>query len=222
MTNNDKYLVKTILDYLLYLKEKWDQQIDNNSLRISSVILRRLLIEDNLGRAWRVLGLLKQPKILAPNLEEAIQHISCNKITFAQAGGANFKGMTINYLCEVNFAMTPEQIKSRSQNRLNLSLTPFYLNKFLESPCFIYEGNVINRRQLIQYITNKLGGVHIDADRDSDEQEFEFLDAISNSCRVIDKDAIYYELLSLGQSLLRSRDIAKFIKLATGCLKRVD
>jgi len=69
---------------------------------------------------------------------------------------------------------------------------------------------VVSRRELVQYVANKLGGTHIDTKRDFSkikERKFALLDQVREMIRVADKNAIYYELLSIGQSLVQSDDI---------------
>jgi hypothetical protein len=46
-------LLKTVVEDLTYLKDEWDQNIDDAAIRRGSTVLRRLLVNGELQRAWR-------------------------------------------------------------------------------------------------------------------------------------------------------------------------
>ena len=81
------------------------------------------------------------------------------------------------------------------------------LRAFVESPCMVIEGAVVIRRVLIKYVSNKLGGAHFDRTRGFSQEEIAFrrLDSVGSTLRLADKNAIYFELLSIGQALARER-----------------
>jgi hypothetical protein len=70
----------------------------------------------------------------------------------------------------------------------------------------VVEGEVFRRREIIQYVANKLGGAHYDERRDERER---LLDYAQEAYKVADKKPIYFELLSTGQKLVRSPDIER-------------
>jgi len=205
------YLLEVVANHLRFLCEEWDQNIDDESLRRSSNVLRMLLVEPNLLNAWQIAGFSREPEIVAPTLEKHLQTYSLNDILFATAGGAEYKGTTIAMLCISSEARTPEQIREISK------IGPFILKhhklvEFSESTCIIVRGLSVNRRELIKYVANKLGGDHIDLRRDLSkplEQKFAYLDKIRETIQVAEKNAIYYEILSIGQSLVRSDDVQR-------------
>lgn len=60
-------LLRIVFEDLKYLGEQWDASIEEASLRISSPVLRRLLVHGQLRRAWKATGFIKEPQIRAPS-----------------------------------------------------------------------------------------------------------------------------------------------------------
>jgi hypothetical protein len=75
----------------------------------------------------------------------------------------------------------------------------------------IVAGQAINRREIINYVANKLGGVHFDKNRKPDERAFKVLDDHRGKLHLQGIDILYYELLAIGQHLLRSGDISGWL-----------
>jgi hypothetical protein len=217
MSKEQRYLVNLVREDLTYLKEKWDQEISDESLRRSSNVLRNLLVEDQLGRAWRIIGFEKQPVIRAPDLERYIDDLDISRIMLAQAGGAVYHGMEIVVFTAGKYALSPEQIRKRAQKNPDALKRQFYLKEYLDSLCMVIKGNRIYRRELIKYVANKLGGTHVDFRRNpSNETERKYiaLDSIPHNLEVGEKRAIYLELLSIGQSIATAADTERFISVA--------
>lgn len=82
----DLYRIRVVRQDLEFLRDKWDNSIDEPSLRRSSNVLRGLLVDGNLGRAWRALGLERQPIILAPDLDSMLTGIEPQRVEFAPTG----------------------------------------------------------------------------------------------------------------------------------------
>ena len=200
-------LLEIVRSDLAYLYDEWDEDITDDSLRRSSPVLRRFLVHGDLLRAWRRVGFDDQPQIIAPTLEEHLKRVPTEDINFATAGGAVHKGVTVAALCvrrsKPIFAEEMKIIKELS------ALGPVVekkhrLMEFVESPCIIVKGAAFARRELIQYVANKLGGAHYDETRDA---KLILLDDALKTTRVADKNSVYYELLSIGQGLARAPDI---------------
>ena len=83
---------------------------------------------------------------------------------------------------------------------------------FTAAPCMVIKGKLIPRRVVIKYVSNKLGGAHHDPRRGKSEEEllFSCLDRIQNYL-LMGKPAVYFELLSAGQALVRSTDIGRLV-----------
>jgi len=208
----NSYILKVVASDLKYLGEEWDQDIDDDSLRRSSNVLRMLLVDGKLLEVWRSAGFDDQPQIVAPTLEEHLKRFRLEDIQLAQAGGAEFKGITVAAIFTLSTSLNQEQIKELYALGPRVHTASYKLADFIESPCIIVEGIIITRRELVKYVANKLGGAHIDQRRDiskPQERKFVYLDKIRETMQVAGKPAIYYELLSIGQSLVRSDDIKR-------------
>jgi hypothetical protein len=216
LSKEDRYIIGVVHEDLVFLREKWDQEVSDESLRRSSNVLRNLLVEDQYGRAWRALGLDRQPQISAPDMDNYFDGFDISQIVLAQAGGAIYRGMQIAALCSGRYVLSPEQRMKRVQKGPYALENKFYLREYLESPCMIVKGVKIARRQLIKYIANKLGGIHIDFRRDNaspEDRQYILLDSIPDNIEVAGKKPLYYELLSIGQCVAKADDTEKFISI---------
>lgn len=108
---SEEQLIDIVGVDLLFLREEWDASIDDHSLRRSSTVLRRLLVENELQRAWKKAGLPNEPRIRASTLTPLLTAVPLPRIRFATAGGATFKGVQIRGLMAVNYAMTESEIR---------------------------------------------------------------------------------------------------------------
>jgi hypothetical protein len=163
----DKEL-QIVLQDLDFFHSEWDQDVSDESLRRSSPVLRRFLVEEQLLRAWRSTGLSGQPEVLAPTLSKRLTVASLNAVRFATAERADYKGMTVALFFQSDEALTPAQIKKISE--LGPPEAKQTLTEFTNSTCMIVEGTPITRIELIKYVANKLGGAHYDSKRDKDYQ----------------------------------------------------
>lgn len=208
--------IRLTAEDLSFLRREWEQDVSDASLRRSSPILRRLLVEGVLLRAWRDLGLAKQPTIRACSLEATVKNLALSNIRFAQAGGATYRGVTVTPVIEYSY-LPPEQAVKAFQSDPEGPDRDFSLKAFSEGTCIVARGTSISRNTLIKYIANKLGGVHLDLSRDSNKEEerkFSLLDEVRVELITADKPAIYFEYLSIGQSLVKSTDIESFLSMA--------
>jgi hypothetical protein len=203
-------LLEVVVSDLVFLREEWDEEVDDHSLRRSSTILRRLLVDNELQRAWKAVGFEKEPLIEASTLQKLIETAPLDKIAFAAAGGAKYKGVELRGAIMRNYAMTQEEIQKEYAH--GVPSASLGLRAFIEAPSVIIKGKKIPRRVVIKYVSNKLGGAHHDAKRGKTEEEliFSLLDG-AQQIRLLNKPAIYFELLSAGQALVGSADINKLI-----------
>ncbi len=222
-TAEESYLIKIVAEDLKFLQDDWDEEISDASLRISSVILRKLLVENEYGKAWRtkIIGFNKQPSITAVDSDAYMigknQEFPIEKIAIAVMGGATYKGTIIQGFRYKNYAETPENVAKEYERTKYLMNNPreYMLNDFLNSTSCIVYGQKINRREIIQYVTNKKGGVHIDFQRNRQlDEKFKLIDKSYSSLKLVNKDYVYYELLSIGQAIANSEDAKSFIKKA--------
>lgn len=213
MNANDLYVIETVAQDLSFLRESWDESIDDASLRRSSNVLRMLLVDGNYGRAWRLAGFSQEPRIIATDLSANLGTIDRSRIVYAQAGGARFQGMELAGALMVNYAMTDRELAQRTGNRSSPLRSEYGLSQFVESDCIIYKGVHIKRREIIQYVANKLGGAHLDVNRSlSKEHKDVLLDELRNTMQLVGKPSIYFELLSIGQAIAQAKDTLRFLE----------
>lgn len=211
----DVQLARLVAEDLDYLFKEWNQDIDDASLRRSSPILRALLVEGLLGRAARQIN--REIRVMAPAIGRVVSEAELRECTFFQAGGAKYKGTMVQSMSLMSRAKTPAEMKAsyeRSKDVIGKSY-PVKMGVFLKQASFVVRGVLINREEVIKYVANKLGGAHYDSSRAAPkdggdvslEQKYALLDEVRAGMSTADKNAIYYELLSIGQRVVNSRDI---------------
>lgn len=151
--------------------------------------------------------------ITAPALTLTLEGVPPEKLAFATAGGAWYKGAQISGFC-LGFGRNP-MYEAKSENvKSVLPSETVPLTKFVDAPCAVVSGEVVSRRLLIKYIANKLGGAHYDPKRLPDERVFSLLDSVRERIKILDKPVVYFELLSIGQALAMAPDIERFLSAA--------
>ncbi len=213
----DHELIKVVSEDLDYLSDEWTQDIDDPSLRRSSPVLRALLIEGYLMRVANMLN--EQIMVMAPLISMNEERLNDPSITFYQSGGAKYKGMEVQFMRQRNRAISPEERKKAYEEQKDLigQSSPIKLTKFMKQVSFMIDGIRINREEVVKYIANKRGGAHYDGSRNDKkpgskgdlEKKFMALDSIHAGTRMADKNAVYYELLSIGQRLVSSQDVQR-------------
>jgi hypothetical protein len=199
--------LQIVVDDLRYITEEWDDSIEDHALRRDSAVLRRLLVQNDFQRAWRIAGFEKEPRLTAPTLSHTLSRFPRQRIVFAAAGGAVYKGVEVQgvLVAKGRRATGGPPPDKPPQERCGLK-------DFMEAPCIVAAGDLISRRVLIKYVANKLGGAHFDTARQSgkdDEVLFSELDSVRQQFEVGGKNAIYFELLSIGQVLAKNQDVGR-------------
>ena len=143
-----------------YLTVEWNENIEDDALRRGSTVLRRLLVDGDLQRAWRVAGFERTPRITCSTLRPILRSEPLDKIAFAAAGGAKYQGAELRGALMVNYAKLPDQVKSDYESGVPSEQVP--LKDFIESACIVVKGQIVARCVLIKYVANKLGGAHHD------------------------------------------------------------
>lgn len=211
-TYMDKQFLESVLDALDFIFDKWDQNITDGSLRVTSPVLRRLVSYGDLGRAWREVGFTKEFSISAPDLRAMIDGYPILRIDFAAAGGALYQGAQLSGIKILDMARQPNQTQGEPPYQ------SFSVSSFQRSECLLLtrryklggmKQEILTRGELINFFANKYGGAHYDPKRTSSKEEL--LDWFLNNfpLKVLDKRVIYFELLSIGQSLATSQDVQK-------------
>ncbi|MGE5607606.1 MAG: hypothetical protein ACM3YE_18175 [Bacteroidota bacterium] len=216
MDSADIYLIKPVYENLLYLRETWRGYANDAILRISSNVLRVLLVDDCYGKAWRLIGFDKQPRVMAVDSDAVIfgkgQEYPLEKIDIAVAGGASYGCRTSTYGFRQGTFITDPKKNFFDITEMNQNYREYFLSEFLESTSLVVDGVKLNRREVIQYVCNKLGGTHIDSNRKKDAKEQKFVKLDNRPAFNLQyKDFLFFELLSIGQTIGASSDAEKFI-----------
>ncbi len=198
-----------VVSHLRSLRDEWNASATDELLTRSLNSLRILLVDQQYCRAWQIAGFPKQPEIPATSGGQG------EGIVTSQAGGGEFSNITlVQSTTMFNRAMSDEEVKERFAQFKAQSLAPLLpLSAYVKSTCIIHSGQRISRGELIKYVANKLGGTHIDQkDRPKDAAKFAALDNLMATWRLADKRGPYYELLSIGQAVGRSRDADRLLR----------
>jgi hypothetical protein len=176
--------------------------------------LRRLLVENAYGDAWRALGFHGEPKVRAVDLKQIIGSTPLSEVDMALAAGA-----VIGKISMVGLSMT------RSKNVSNPSppITAdgfhgereFTLSGYLGSNAGIVAGRSATRRDVIKYFANVKGGVHVGKTaRKAEAKLVARMDKFEKRVRLCRKDGLLVELIAIGQALARSPDTTTFLEKA--------
>jgi hypothetical protein len=203
-------LLRITANDLLFLRDEWDQSVSDDSLRRSSPVLRRLLVHNDLQRAWKAAGFEREPVIVTTDLLKNVDDVPMDTIVFASAGGALYNGV------ELQGALIAKGAPDANRKVGPPPPLEIGLRKFIESPSVIVNGHLIPRRLVVKYVANKMGGAHYDPKRTKSEEERQFvrLDRAAADVVILGKNAVYFELLSIGQALVASADVKKLYEAA--------
>ena len=212
----DQSGLAVVVEDLEYLRDQWSDSVADPEIRRGSALLRRLLVEDQFGRAWRAADFEKQPAIVAPDLEAMLGSFDRTGVRVALAGGALHGGVYVAGITFVNGSESPEPVKDATDGIFE---HPFALTDYLASPCAYVQGESISRRDLIKYVANVRGGVHLTSGSHARRREQELIRRVGRLEGLIDhhsKDGLFFELLSVGQSIGKTPDALKLIDRVRG------
>ncbi len=212
-------LLVTVAEDLEYLA-RWGSEISNAEIRRGSAILRRLLVDDVYGLAWRAIGETKEPLLIAIDLSLMLGD-QANRVLYALAGGALLRGARWGSMC-ANEGST-SIIRGEPSQGLRENGYPFEkvftLSKYLSSLSGVVEGRTFNRRDVIKYIANVKGGVHLSVKmRKAEEKLIARLSKIEKKIMLHKTDendktnGLLIEILAIGQALGNSSDARAFIQ----------
>ncbi len=206
----DTELLKYVLEELDYIAGQWRHDMEDVAIRKVSTSLRSLLIENKVQLAWKTIGFTKQIRVMAPSLDSILKRPDVDRIQFAEAGGGASHGFTIMGLTVSDRVLTPEEVKAEYSKGPGAHQKLYWLTDYLDSGCILIQGVQVSRRELILYVCNKLGGAHFDPKRDTTkklEEKFARLDSYRQIMGIGNRDAVHFELLSIVDSLQRSKDL---------------
>lgn len=213
-------LLPTVREDLLHLSRDFSQPIDEGALRRSSPVLRRFIADGELQRAWKAAGFAREPVLEGFDLDAYLTGIDRNLVVSSSAGGATVDGRIIGPTLVGRFTSTDEEYARRYAQIISASFRKFTLSEFSSSSALVTEGTTITRRQVVKYISNKLGGTHHDTKRDLKEDGLSFtaLDYVTKGrpIQIADKTPVYFELLAIGQAFGKSKDLQRLVESIQG------
>jgi len=204
--------IKVIIEDIEYLRDHWSEGATDPELRRGSAVLRRLVVEKYLGHAWRAMGHDKDPKIVCTDLDYGFSGIDLSEIECALAGGALSNGIYSACMCINKGGTAPDMKEGFLERELGLS-------NYDSSTCAIVQGKTITRSELIKYMANVKGGVHLGSSRARKKEQ----DVIKKVARLegrfnaFNSDGLFFETLSIGQSLAKSPDVIQLVKEFREC-----
>ena len=193
----DADLIKLAQAHLRALLHANFPLVDEHSLRVASAPLRLLLVEGNLSRAWKALG------VGGPILIEAY--------CFASIPGPDSIGF-----CGGADMLPGIPVSVGWGDDVRLEVKRLNLDAFLNGHCICAKGIRVARRELVQYIANTKGGTHYDPKGKSPKSQgskFSLLRELEQSglaemgIKLNDRNLVHHELSSIIQSVLRSPQV---------------
>lgn len=202
----------SVADDLKFLQDSWGQHISDGDIRRGSAVLRRLLVEDVYGSAWRAAGFEKEPRLIAVDLMQLLGSIPLHNVNIGLAGGAHLKGMQVAGLLMARGVHTPAGKHPHVPPDSYPGAREYSLSDFLKSPSGVVDGRTFTRREVIKYIANIKGGVHLGGKRRKAEAKLVArLGKIEKRIRVQMSDGLLVEIVAIAQALAKSENAKQFI-----------
>lgn len=235
-----------VAEDLRWLCETWldaPARLPDGELRRGSATLRGLLNDNMVQRAWRYHGLEGAPTVVAPDLAALAAHegMELRHAASLVAGGAIVGHVHISMVgvwradnattgvsadADEGFAVKVGSIMrdTRGDGKVN-SLTPLVekewrLSAYLDAPAAVRRGQMISRKQIIDYFANYAGGVHLDRAVGNANAEkralFELVAELEQRVLCDKTEGLYFELLSIGQALGGSASLQRLVAAIDG------
>lgn len=182
----------------------WSDAPPPENIRQGSLLLRRLLLDRELVRAWQGAGFEREPQIVAVDLPATVAAQGPGRPEFALAGSVRYTG--------VNGEGVPVWKPGESRSRPLVRAYP--LSQYLESPSIFLGRATIARREVVKYVAHGHGATPAGSAKGrKQEQEFAGymarLEAKANAYR---SGAMHLELFSIGQALAQTPDVHKLLE----------
>jgi hypothetical protein len=211
--------LRTVSEDLQFLRDGWGPDIPDPDIRRGSATLRRLLVEDAYGQAWRQVGFPKQPKLIAVDLEAIVQGIEPHRFGFALAAGANFRGIYASGMIGAQMSAPPDSPPAPSRPNGYPGEQEFTLSEFLSSRSGIVDRHSFTRRDVIQYIAHVKGGVHLKGKgRRKELQLIARMKPFEKRLTFETTDGFLLELVAIAQAVGMSDDARKLVEAISQAL----
>ena len=214
MINPSLRLVAEDLTFLM----TWGGDITTPDIRRGSATLRRLLVEGAYGNAWRTAGLLKEPTIFAPDLHEAVTRQGLEHVAFAFTGARELRGVEISEGVFFKIGAAPSSTtESPNSDPDGMPLKQFGINAYVNAPCAYIDGRWVSRADVIKYIANVQGGVHLSQSKGKREAELsQKVKGVADRISFNDIDGLHWELVAIAQAVGQSEDASRYVRAYGG------
>ena len=213
---NQRRFVRTIIEDLEHVREQCESRVGEPDVRRLSAVLRRLLIDSDLRKAWKLLGFEKEPKLQAPTLGPLLKTYPLKRVLLAWAGGALAQGQgSGNVKVAEMYSLEPESgvdVEDEPLPPMERPWPELGLRRFMEEPSVIVRGKKIPRRVVLKFVANKMGGAHFDEDvgKGSEAELYRLLDEYAWLGQGLDgRPMLSCEVMSIAQALVESADLAQ-------------
>ncbi len=132
--------------------------VSQQEIRRVSTSVRRLLVFKDINKSASPFGL--RLRFRAPNTRPLAQACAQGGAQYFQAATISFRGVELAALYVAKGTRIPEMATFDPDHRVDWKLAAF-----LKQPVFLFEGQMANRGDVIEYIANKAGGTHFDLRR---------------------------------------------------------
>ena len=190
----------------------WGPNIPDADIRRGSAILRRLLVEDAYGTAWRAAGFERQPSLIAVDFHCMLGTLPLQQVIAGLAGGARFRGMFFAGFINNRPPGVPDGFSQPLRADGYPCERPFTLSELLKSPSGAVDGRPFERQNVIKYIANVKGGVHLSAQqRNAEVKLVERMGKMERRLVVDGTEGLLFELVAIGQALGQSENAKTYI-----------
>lgn len=219
--------------------EDQGRALSEADIRRGSATLSLLLVNGLIGKLWRQFGFTGgEPTLEGPDIE-AIAKAENLRLEMAAsliAGGGRSNNMDAAFIGAFRIDHPKTGVRADADEGFAVSTTTvlrdvcagvaapgpldemihrsWRISQYLDAPGAIRRGEMISRKEIIKYFRNYAGGVHHDLltqthHRDTDKHLL--VSELEKHVRADTLDGLYFELLSIGQSVGRSTDIGKLL-----------
>lgn len=193
---------RAVVEDLLYLKKTWYNTVDEGELRRGTAILRRLLVEGEYGNLWRYLGFVKEPSVVCVDLDYILPYFDSFNIVYAFAGGAKIAGVQFVTLV----FHEGDECTAYTEKVVSDSFKKIPISKYIDSSTAIVDERRISRKDYIQFVANKFGGVHLKKKHEILTDEFQSIKKLEGKVIINFLDAFFREIQCIGQAITDSGD----------------
>lgn len=225
----NKREMHTVVEDLEYIESRWMLNPGDQELRRGSAILRRLLIDGALERCWRAVGMRGELNITAPNIDSimAKQSSEGGRVVLLVALGARYRGAEVAAIF-LHIAHEGQKANPPNVGESGPPYSRYTIRKYLISSSGIQQEEddkhpgglkttTISRADVIKYVANNLGGVHIGpSSHTKGRRVAERVSKFEGTMNILDKDPIFFEILAIGQRLVQSPDVKTMIQKVRG------